>query len=88
MSQIHEGVITSHREVHPHILSHQIPSSPSMNPDPVPPVRPLLTHVIADEPLRREAGVTEAAELEMPIALVCLAATVVRNSDYFMSNTG
>ena len=28
-----------------------------MNPDPVPPVRPLLTHVIADEPLRREAGV-------------------------------
>ena len=28
-----------------------------MNPDPVPPVRPLLTHVIADEPLRREAGI-------------------------------
>ena len=28
-----------------------------MNPDPVPPVRLLLTHVIADEPLRREAGV-------------------------------
>ena len=29
-----------------------------MNPDPVPPVRPLLTHVIVDEPLRREAGVS------------------------------
>ena len=29
-----------------------------MNPDPVPPVRPLLTHVIADEPLRREAGIS------------------------------
>ena len=28
-----------------------------MNPNPVPPVRPLLTHVIADEPLRREAGI-------------------------------
>ena len=28
-----------------------------MNPDPVPPVRPLLTHVITDGPLRREAGV-------------------------------
>ena len=28
-----------------------------MNPDPMPPVRPLLTHVIVDEPLRREAGI-------------------------------
>ena len=28
-----------------------------MNPDPVPPVRPLLTHVIPDEPVRREAGI-------------------------------
>ena len=28
-----------------------------MNLDPVPPVRPLLTHVIAEGPLRREAGV-------------------------------
>ena len=28
-----------------------------MNFDPSPPVRPLLTHVIADEPLRREAGI-------------------------------
>ena len=28
-----------------------------MNLDPVPPVRPLLTHVITDEPLRREAGI-------------------------------
>ena len=28
-----------------------------MNLDPVPPVRPLLTHVIADESLRREAGI-------------------------------
>ena len=28
-----------------------------MNPDPVPPVRPLLTHVIAEEPLRCEAGI-------------------------------
>ena len=35
-----------------------------MNPDPVPPVRPLLTHVIADEPLRREAGITVGVELE------------------------
>ena len=32
-----------------------------MNPDPVPPVRPLLTHVIADGPLRREAGITRYA---------------------------
>ena len=28
-----------------------------MNPDPVPPVRPLLTHVIAGGLLRREAGI-------------------------------
>ena len=28
-----------------------------MNLDPVPPVRLLLTHVIAEGPLRREAGV-------------------------------
>ena len=28
-----------------------------MNLDPVPPVRPLLTHVIVDEPLQREAGI-------------------------------
>ena len=28
-----------------------------MNPDPVPPVRPLLTHVIPDELVRREAGI-------------------------------
>ena len=28
-----------------------------MNLDSTPPVRPLLTHVIADEPLRREAGI-------------------------------
>ena len=28
-----------------------------MNLDPAPPVRPLLTHVIADELLRREAGI-------------------------------
>ena len=28
-----------------------------MEPDPVPPVRPLLTHVIPDEPVRREAGI-------------------------------
>ena len=28
-----------------------------MNPDPVPPVRPLLTHVIALGPLRREASI-------------------------------
>ena len=32
-----------------------------MNPDSVPPVRPLLTHVIADEPLRREAGISGGA---------------------------
>ena len=31
-----------------------------MNLDPVPPVRPLLTHVITDGPLRREAGVSES----------------------------
>ena len=30
-----------------------------MNPDPVPPVRPLLTHVIPGELVRREAGVRE-----------------------------
>ena len=34
-----------------------MPSSPSMNPDPVPPVRPLLTHVIPGELVRREAGI-------------------------------
>ena len=28
-----------------------------MNPDPVPPVRPLLTHMITEGPLRREAGI-------------------------------
>ena len=33
-----------------------------MNPDPVPPVRPLLTHVIADGPLRREAGINNGAQ--------------------------
>ena len=32
-----------------------------MNLDPVPPVRPLLTHVIADEPLRCEAGISVEA---------------------------
>ena len=58
MSQIYQGVMSSHREVHPHSRNQNIPSPPSMNPDPVPPVRPLLTHVIADEPLRREAGIT------------------------------
>ena len=30
-----------------------------MNPDPVPPVRPLLTHMIPDEPVQREASVKE-----------------------------
>ena len=61
MSQIRTRVITSHterRDVHPHNRNQNIPSSPSMNPDPVPPVRRLLTHVIADEPLRREAGIS------------------------------
>ena len=29
-----------------------------MNLDPVPPVRPLLTHVIPGELVRREAGIT------------------------------
>ena len=28
-----------------------------MKPDPVPPVRPFLTHVIPAEPVRREAGI-------------------------------
>ena len=51
------GVIRNHREVHPHSRNQNIPSSPSMNLDSTPPVRPLLTHVIADEPLRREAGI-------------------------------
>ena len=34
-----------------------------MNPDPVPPVRPLLTHVITDELLRREAGIKVSLDL-------------------------
>ena len=34
-----------------------------MNLDPVPPVRPLLTHVIADDPLRHEAGIIVALNL-------------------------
>ena len=47
-----------------------------MNPDPVPPVRPLLTHMIADGPLRHEAGISIhkiskpvqfAPELKIPI---------------------
>ena len=46
------------RDVRPHNHNQNIPSPPSMNLDPVPPVRPLLTHVIADEPLRREAGIS------------------------------
>ena len=61
VSHIRIRVTTSHtnrRDVHPHNHNQNIPSPPSMNPDPVPPVRPLLTHVIADEPLRREAGPT------------------------------
>ena len=33
-----------------------------MNLDSVPPVRPLLTHVIAAEPLRREAGINGAGQ--------------------------
>ena len=33
-----------------------------MNPDPVPPVRPLLTHVIPGELVRREAGITNPQE--------------------------
>ena len=46
-----------------------------MNPDPVPPVRPLLTHVIADEPLRREAGVITLLLDERPtLAFVLLTA--------------
>ena len=57
MSHRRTRIITSHREVHPHNRNQNIPSSPSMNPDPMPPVRPLLTHVIVDEPLRREAGI-------------------------------
>ena len=57
MSQMHKRVTTSHREVHPHIRNQNIPSPPSMNPDPVPPVRLLLTHVIAGGLLRREAGI-------------------------------
>ena len=43
-----------------------------MNLDPVPPVRPRLTHVIADDPLRREAGINEevrqmASEKDTPL---------------------
>ena len=38
-----------------------------MNPDPVPPVRPLLTHVIADEPLRREAGIRIGQQLPQDV---------------------
>ena len=48
-------------DVHPHNRNQNIPRPPSMNLDPVPPVRPLLTHVIADEPLRREAGISVEA---------------------------
>ena len=60
MSQIQTRVTRSHtkrRDVHPHSQNHHISSSPSMNPDPVPPVRPPLTHVIPAEPVRREAGI-------------------------------
>ena len=47
-----------------------------MNPDPVPPVRPLLTHVIADEPLRREAGIITLLLDERPtLAFGLLTAT-------------
>ena len=47
-----------------------------MNPDPVPPVRPLLTHVIADGPLRREAGVITLLLDERPtLAFGLLTAT-------------
>ena len=51
-------VIPVCQDVRPHNRNQNTPSPPSMNPDPVPPVRPLLTHVIADGPLRREAGIT------------------------------
>ena len=35
-----------------------------MNPDPVPPVRRLLTHVIPDGLVRREAGISPINERE------------------------
>ena len=45
-----------------------------MNPDPVPPVRavrPLLTHVIADDPLRREAGISHLDWQASSMAQIC-----------------
>ena len=63
-------VIQEDREVRPHSRNQNIPSPPSMNLDSVPPVRPLLTHVIADEPLRREAGISRAPNHADLIGLV------------------
>ena len=71
-------VTTSHtkrRDVRPHSRNQNIPSSPSMNLDPSPPVRPLLTHVIADEPLRCEAGIITLLLDERPTLAFELLAT-------------
>ena len=46
-----------------------------MNPDPVPPVRPLLTHMIPGELVRREAGIITLLLDERPtLAFVLLSA--------------
>ena len=62
-STSHHESHTNRRDVHPHSRNQNIPSPPSMNLDSVPPVRPLLTHMIADGPLRREAGISGSARL-------------------------
>ena len=49
------------RDVHPHSQNYHKLSSLSIWPDPVPPVRLLLTHVILGRPVRREAGISESA---------------------------
>ena len=42
-----------------------------MNLDPVPPVRPLLTHVIPGELVQREAGISEHMNPGMPMKINC-----------------
>ena len=51
-----------------------------MNLDPVPPVRPLLTHVIADESLRREAGIITLLLDERPTLAFALLTAAYESS--------
>ena len=51
-----------------------------MNLDPAPPVRPLLTHVIADESLRREAGIITLLLDERPTLAFALLPTANESS--------